>query len=70
MAYGKRFGLLCEHLKAKEISTAPNFYRPGQLDYRKFKQAYEEEIKASVLFIAGASEAAIKFGSVEPMKRH
>jgi pimeloyl-ACP methyl ester carboxylesterase len=52
----------------KGISYALNFYRTTHLDYPRLKEAYQNKINKPVLFIAGASEAAIKFGSVEPMK--
>jgi pimeloyl-ACP methyl ester carboxylesterase len=52
----------------KGMAAALNFYRTAGLDYPKLKEAYKGKIDIPVLFIAGASEAAIKFGSVEPMK--
>jgi pimeloyl-ACP methyl ester carboxylesterase len=52
----------------KGISYSLNFYRTTQIDYPRLKETYKGEIKKPVLFIGGASEAAIKFGSVEPMK--
>ena len=57
-----------ETFSKKGMRYALNFYRTSQQDYPKLKEAYKNKINVPVLFIAGASEAAIKFGSVEPMK--
>jgi pimeloyl-ACP methyl ester carboxylesterase len=50
------------------ISGALGFYRNFEHDHRALKQAYENTVKQPTLFIGGADEAAVRFGSLEPMK--
>jgi pimeloyl-ACP methyl ester carboxylesterase len=52
----------------KGLSYSLNFYRTAHIDYPRLKETYKGKINKPVLFIGGASEAAIKFGSVDPMK--
>jgi len=50
------------------ITGALNFYRNTDEDYLKLVVAYQKGINQPVLFIGGAEEGAVKFGSTEPMK--
>jgi len=54
--------------KRTGITGALNFYRNTDEDYPKLKELYKKGIKQPVLFIGGGEEAAVKFGSMEPMK--
>jgi pimeloyl-ACP methyl ester carboxylesterase len=54
--------------KKTGITGALNFYRNTDEDYPKLKEIYKKGIKQPVLFIGGGEEAAVKFGSTEPMK--
>lgn len=53
--------------KKTGITPALNFYRNDQ-DYFNLKEIYKKGIHQPVLFIGGANEAAVRFGSLEPMK--
>jgi pimeloyl-ACP methyl ester carboxylesterase len=53
--------------KKTGITPALNFYRNDQ-DYLNLKEIYKKGIRQPVLFIGGGNEAAVRFGSVEPMK--
>jgi len=53
--------------KKTGITPALNFYR-NDSDYFQLKEIYKKGIKQPVLFVGGAEEAAVRFGSVEPMK--
>jgi epoxide hydrolase A/B len=44
------------------------FYRNIDADYRAMKPAYAQMPRQPVLFIGGAVEPAVRFGSVDPMK--
>jgi pimeloyl-ACP methyl ester carboxylesterase len=44
------------------------FYRNIETDYQALKGAYGQAPAQPVLFLGGAVEAAVKFGSLEPMK--
>jgi pimeloyl-ACP methyl ester carboxylesterase len=50
------------------ITPALNFYRNGKRDYGPLKEIYKKGIKQPALFIGGSEEAAVRFGSLEPMK--
>ncbi|MEZ2442326.1 alpha/beta fold hydrolase [Chitinophaga sp. RCC_12] len=54
--------------KKTGITGALGFYRNTDEDYPKLKKIYKRGITQPVLFIGGAKEAAIKFGSTEQMK--
>jgi pimeloyl-ACP methyl ester carboxylesterase len=54
--------------KKTGITGALNFYRNTDEDYPKLKEVYKRGIQQPVLFIGGGEEAAVKFGTVEPMK--
>lgn len=54
--------------KKTGITGALNFYRNTDADYPKLKALYKNGIKQPALFIGGGQEAAVKFGSTEPMK--
>lgn len=54
--------------KKTGISGALGFYRNTDEDYPEMKEVYKKGIHQPVLFIGGAKEAAVKFGSTEPMK--
>jgi pimeloyl-ACP methyl ester carboxylesterase len=54
--------------KRTGITPALNFYRNSDADYPRLKEAYRKGIKQPVLFIGGGAEAAVRFGSTEPMK--
>jgi pimeloyl-ACP methyl ester carboxylesterase len=56
-----------EAYKKTGITPALNFYRNDQ-DYSIQKEVYKKGISQPVLFIGGEKEAAVRFGSVEPMK--
>lgn len=49
------------------ITPALNFYRNDQ-DYYIQKEVYKKGISQPALFIGGGKEAAVRYGSVEPMK--
>lgn len=49
------------------ITPALNFYR-NDSDYFQLKEIYKKGINQPVLFVGGAEEASVRFGSVEPMK--
>lgn len=51
------------------ITSALNFYRNMDHDYPLLTEIYKKGIRQPVLFIGGGSEAAVKFGKVEPMKQ-
>jgi len=51
------------------MSGALGFYRNLEHDHAALKQIYSHALKAPVLFIGGEKEAAIRFGSLEPMRR-
>jgi pimeloyl-ACP methyl ester carboxylesterase len=53
--------------KKTGMTPALNFYRNDQ-DYFALKDIYKKGIHQPALFIGGASEAAVRFGSTEPMK--
>jgi pimeloyl-ACP methyl ester carboxylesterase len=53
--------------KKTGITSALNFYR-NDSDYFQLKEIYKKGIKQPVLFVGGGEEAAVRFGSVEPMK--
>lgn len=50
------------------ISGALGFYRNMNDDYPYLKELYRKGINHPVLFIGGGEEAAVKFGSLDPMK--
>jgi pimeloyl-ACP methyl ester carboxylesterase len=54
--------------KKTGITGPLNFYRNMDGDYPKLKEVYHRGINQPVLFIGGAEEGAVKFGSTEPMK--
>ena len=54
--------------KKTGITPALNFYRNTDEDYPKLKMLYQKGINQPALFIGGAEEGAVKFGSTEPMK--
>ena len=53
--------------KRTGLTPALNFYR-NDSDYFQLKEIYKRGIKQPVLFVGGGEEAAVRFGSVEPMK--
>ncbi|MBZ4192003.1 alpha/beta fold hydrolase [Niabella beijingensis] len=53
--------------KKTGITGALGFYRNTDADYPGLKEAYKKGIRQPALFIGGAKEAAVKFGSTEPM---
>ena len=53
--------------KKTGLTPALNFYRNDE-DYYKQKEIYKRGITQPVLFIGGGNEAAVRFGSLEPMK--
>jgi len=53
--------------KRTGITPALNFYR-NDSDYFQLKDIYKKGIKQPALFLGGGEEAAVRFGSVEPMK--
>lgn len=55
--------------KKTGISAALGFYRNTDADYPKLKMAYKKGIRQPALFIGGALEAAVTFGSTDPMKQ-
>ena len=54
--------------KKTGITGALNFYRNTDEDYPKLKELYKKGIKQPVLFMGGGEEAAVRFGSTDPMK--
>jgi pimeloyl-ACP methyl ester carboxylesterase len=54
--------------KKTGITGALNFYRNTDEDYPRLKELYKKGINQPVLFVGGGEEAAVKFGSTEPMK--
>jgi pimeloyl-ACP methyl ester carboxylesterase len=54
--------------KKTGIAPALNFYRNVTDDYPRLKEIYKTPINQPVLFIGGGEEAAVRFGSVDPMK--
>ncbi len=54
--------------KKTGLTPALNFYRNDE-DYLNQKEIYKKGISQPVLFIGGANEAAVRFGSMEPMKQ-
>jgi len=54
--------------KRTGISGALGFYRNTDQDYPRLKEVYKHGIHQPALFIGGAKEAAVRFGSTEPMK--
>ncbi len=50
------------------ISGALGFYRNFEPDYRALKPVYQNTVNQPTLFMGGADEAAVRFGSLEPMK--
>jgi pimeloyl-ACP methyl ester carboxylesterase len=54
--------------KKTGITGALNFYRNTDEDYPLLKELYKKGIRQPVLFIGGGEEAALKFGSTDPMK--
>ncbi|ANH83808.1 hypothetical protein A8C56_08965 [Niabella ginsenosidivorans] len=55
--------------KKTGMSSALGFYRNTDADYPRLKEVYKKDIQQPVLFIGGAKEAAVRFGSTEPMKQ-
>jgi len=55
--------------KATGITSALNFYRNNDENFHSLKEVYQKEMRLSALFIGGAEEAAVRFGSLEPMKK-
>ena len=53
--------------KKTGLTPALNFYR-NDADYYKQKEIYKKGIRQPVLFIGGEKEAAVRFGSQDPMK--
>jgi pimeloyl-ACP methyl ester carboxylesterase len=51
------------------LSGALGFYRNLERDYPRLKELYRNRLERPVLFIGGAEEAAVRFGSLEPMRR-
>jgi pimeloyl-ACP methyl ester carboxylesterase len=54
--------------KKTGITPALGFYRNIEHDYPELKEIYKKGITQPVLFIGGGEEAAVRFGSLEPMK--
>ena len=54
--------------KKTGITPALNFYRNSTRDYALLKKIYKKGINQDVLFIGGGEEAALRFGSTDPMK--
>lgn len=54
--------------KKTGLTPALNFYRNTDADYLRLKEVYKKGIRQPALFIGGGAEAAVKFGSTEPMK--
>jgi len=54
--------------KKTGITPALNFYRNTDEDYPELKMLYQKGVNQPALFIGGAEEGAVKFGSTEPMK--
>ncbi len=48
---------------------ALGFYRNLERDYEPLQTIYRHALEQPVLFIGGAEEAAVRFGSLEPMRR-
>ncbi|HMI89987.1 MAG TPA: alpha/beta hydrolase [Polyangiales bacterium] len=51
------------------LSGALGFYRNLERDYAPLKAVYRNTLSQPVLFIGGAEEAAVRFGSLDPMRR-
>jgi pimeloyl-ACP methyl ester carboxylesterase len=51
------------------ISGALGFYRNIERDYPELQQIYRRPFTQPALFIGGGMEAAVRFGSLEPMRR-
>jgi epoxide hydrolase A/B len=50
------------------LKGALGFYRNIEADYPRLRDAYHATITQPVLFVGGAEEAAVRFGSIEPMR--
>jgi pimeloyl-ACP methyl ester carboxylesterase len=50
------------------LTGALGFYRNIEADYPRLREAYQSTITEPVLFVGGAEEAAVRFGSLEPMR--
>jgi len=50
------------------ITGALGFYRNMDEDYPRLRELYKKGIQQPALFIGGGREAAVMFGSLEPMK--
>jgi pimeloyl-ACP methyl ester carboxylesterase len=55
--------------KKTGIAAALGFYRNIERDYPELKLLYRQSLTLPALFIGGAEEAAVRFGSLEPMRR-
>jgi len=51
------------------LSGALGFYRNLERDYPALKSIYRSTLRRPVLFIGGAEEAAVRFGTLDPMRR-
>jgi pimeloyl-ACP methyl ester carboxylesterase len=51
------------------IVPALGFYRNIERDYPELRRIYRKALAQPALFIGGAEEAAVRFGSLEPMRR-
>ncbi len=51
------------------ISAALGFYRNLERDYPRLRSIYRSTLVQPALFIGGEDEAAVRFGSLEPMRR-
>lgn len=51
------------------LSGPLGFYRNLERDYPALKEIYRGTLRQPVLFIGGAEEAAVRLGSLEPMRR-
>lgn len=61
------FDYYVKSYKKTGITPALNFYR-NDGDYIQLKEIYKRGISQPVLFVGGGEEAAVRFGSTEPMK--
>jgi len=50
------------------LTGALGFYRNMERDYPALQAIYRGELRHPVLFIGGAAEASVRFGSLEPMQ--